>query len=148
MQNKRKRLISLLFHTGRAMKEHFHGEKQGGISLLHMETMGYVIEHKNPTMKNVADHLCITPASASSLADGLVEEGFLERTFEKNDRRVVKLRITKKGKDFLKKSIRHANKQMEVMFSALDDKEVDFFIHILEKFTKGIGGKKTNNKLK
>jgi len=148
MQDKRKKLISLLFNTGRAMKEHFHDEKKAKISLLHMETLGYVLEHEKPSMKHIADHLCITPASTSSLADGLVEEGFLERLLEKEDRRVVKLQITPKGKEFFKKGMEHANEKMETVFEGLDDDEIEFFIHILEKFIKIISNKKTDNKSK
>jgi len=142
METKRKKLISLLFNMGRAMKDHFGHEKEEAFSLLHIETLAYIADHDLPSMKHIAGHLCITPASTSSLVDGLVEMDLLERVFEKDDRRLVKLKITEKGKGFMKKGFDHASGKMEAIFEELDDKDIDDFIRILENFTKIINSKK------
>jgi DNA-binding MarR family transcriptional regulator len=136
MINKRKRLVSLLFNSGRMMKDHFHFEAQGGFTILHIETMRFIEEMKNPSMKDVANHLHITPASASSLIDGLVEEKLLTRFEEKKDRRIVRIKPTAKGARFLKLEFKKINGKMEELFKKLNDTEVETFIKILEKFIK------------
>lgn len=142
MINKRKKLISLLFNTGRAMKEHFRGQENIEHNLLHIETIGFIMEKGSPSMKDISAHLCITPASASNLIDGLAESGIIERGFEKNDRRVVRVRITPKGKALLDKGLRHGSEKMAEIFAELGDKEVDDFINILEKFIEIINRRK------
>lgn len=143
MLTKRKKLVSLLFNTGRAMNGHFHLKKEGGVSLLHMETLGYISEITKPSMKDIAGHLRITPASASNLVDGLVEEGFLERFFEEGDRRLIKLSLTQKGEDFLQKGMLCASQKMEEVFGELKEEEIDQFIMLLERVLE-ITNKKNN----
>lgn len=142
MINKRKKLISLLFNTGRSMKEHFHSQETMEHNLLHIETIRFILEKGSPSMKDVSTHLCITPASASNLIDGLVESGIIERGFEKDDRRIVRIRVTSKGKALLEKGLQHGSDRMAEIFAELGDKEVDDFINILEKFIEIINRKK------
>jgi len=136
MVNKRKKLVSLIFNSGRFMKDRFHGENESGFSILHIETMRFIEEMKTPSMKDVANHLHITPASASSLIDGIVEEKLLVRFEEKKDRRIVRIKLTTKGIRFLKLEFNKINGKMEAMFNKLNDSEVEYFIKILEKFIK------------
>ena len=143
MLGKRKQLISLLFNTGRAMKEHFSSQEGLTHNLLHIETIGFVLEKETPSMKDISAHLCITPASASSLIDGLVESGLLERGFGKDDRRIVRIRITQKGKELLEEGMRHGGEKMAVIFEEFKEKEVDDFIKVLERFINIINSKKT-----
>lgn len=144
-QEKRKLLISLLYNTGRTMRGYFHENKESACPLLHMETLRFIKETKNPSMKTISEHLCITPASTSNLIDGLVESGFLKRTFIKNDRRIIRLKITEKGLVFLKSGQEKANEKMNEIFSELTEEELDSFSKLLNKFIGIVNNKKIIN---
>ena len=128
--------MSLLFNSGRVMKDRFHCMNESSFSILHIETMRFIEEMKTPSMKDVAGYLHIAPASASSLVDGLVEEGLLTRFEEKEDRRIVRIKLSQKGIEFIAKESKKMSGKMEEIFNKLDDDEVETFINILEKFIK------------
>jgi DNA-binding MarR family transcriptional regulator len=68
-----------------------------GVSLAHFEVLKFVAENGDPTMRSLADHLRITPPSASALAEGLVSKGFLCRVSSPRDRRTVRIALTVKS---------------------------------------------------
>ncbi|HZK51463.1 MAG TPA: helix-turn-helix domain-containing protein [Actinomycetota bacterium] len=52
---------------------------------------------EDPTIGEVADYLLIKPHSAAELVDRAVAEGLVERRPDNDDRRVVRLRLTRLG---------------------------------------------------
>ena len=131
------RIISLVFTTSRLVHEKLKREKDGinPFSLLHLETLRYVEEKGNPLMKEVADYLCITPPSATSLVGPLVRSNALVRILDKDDRRAVQLSITPKGKKVLKEGFDDVNRRMQKILTKLDQKDQKNLIGILEKLS-------------
>jgi len=130
-------LISLIFTTGRVIKENDKdGEKPDPFSFLRLETLHYIEENKNPTMRDVAEHLCITSPSATSLVDGLVESGQLERLPDTHDRRLVRLLITKKGKENAKIGFKKIRDKIKGVLTKLSSKERDDLVKILKKISE------------
>lgn len=84
-------------------------------------------------MKEVADYLGITPPSATSLIDGLVESNLLKRNFDKNDRRVVRLTVTAHGKQTIKRGLNIMTSQMKKVLACLTEKEQKQLILIYKK---------------
>ena len=87
-------------------------------------------------MKDVAQHLCITPASATSLIDGLVAAGFLRRHSSQQDRRSVRVSVTAKGQDYLTRGIAEKTARLRSLLDKLTAREQDQLINILKKFTR------------
>jgi DNA-binding MarR family transcriptional regulator len=131
------KLISMLFTTGRLIKERT-GSQDGvdPFSYLRLETLRFISESGGVAMRDIAYHLRITPPSATSLINGLVKSGQLNRTQDKEDRRVVLLKITPKGEKILATEFKKITKRMEKIFSKLDEKEIKDFIRILEKLSE------------
>ncbi len=135
-------LISLIFKTRRIIQERIHGPGRfDPFSLLRLETLRYVKEKGAPSMKEVADYLSITPPSATSLVDCLVEAKQLSRVFDRRDRRIVRLVITPLGKKTLEKEFKNKIKKMKNLFSQLSSKEINELSQILEKISKSQPGK-------
>lgn len=131
------KIISLIFTTSRLIRERSKGkEHPDPFSFLQIETLRYVSENKNPPMKDVADYLYITPPSATSLIDGLVKTKMLERNFDKNDRRVVRLSVTSKGQKILSTGFNETAIRMQKILKKLDEKEQKNLIEILEKLSR------------
>lgn len=136
-QAKIEQLISLIFGTTRLIRERTQGsERIDPFSFLRLETLRYVAERDNPSMKKIADYLCVTPPSATSLIESLVKKGQLTRMFDKKDRRIVRLAITPKGTKTIEKGFSMLAKQMKQILDKLDDKEIDDLSSILEKLSR------------
>ena len=131
MENRIERIIGLIFATKKKMHENV-GKKAKNCSFLHMITLRY-IQEKSPLMKEVADFLGITPPSATSLVNNLSADGFISREADKNDRRIVRIVITKKGHAYLDKSKKIVSAPMRESLMNLSDKEQREFEKILKK---------------
>jgi len=130
-------LISAIFSTSRLLRE--RTENREGLdpfSFFQLETLRYVAEKNNPSMKDIADYLCITPSSATSLINRLVKAKQIERTKDKCDRRLVRLVITPKGEKTFGSGFKKIVKQMRKVLSNLSKKERVDLIAILQKLSQ------------
>lgn len=135
MENRIDRIISLFFATHRMLHEQKEQGNKKCCSYLHLATLVYV-KKNNPLMKELADFLGISPPSATSLVDTITKSELLERKADMNDRRVVRVRITKKGERYLEA---HKQKVAEILrqsIGKLTAKEQDQLSAILEKISK------------
>ena len=55
------------------------------------------------SMSEIAEKLSVSKPNVTTLIDKLIEEGLTERLSDKQDRRIVKIKLTKKGAALLKK---------------------------------------------
>jgi len=131
-------IISLIFKASRLIHEQLRKEKKYPdlFSGLRLEALRYIAEKKNPLMKEVADYFCITPPSATSLINPLVKSGALRRVYDKDDRRVVRLFITSKGRKELKRGLSEVDDNMRKILTQLNTDEQKNLIKILEKLSK------------
>ena len=131
-------IISLIFKASRLIHEQLRKEKKYPdlFSGLRLEALRYIAEKKNPLMKEVADYFCITPPSATSLINPLVKSGALRRVYDKDDRRVVRLFITSKGRKELKRGLSEVDNNMRKILTQLNTDEQKNLIKILEKLSK------------
>ncbi|MDB5254750.1 MAG: hypothetical protein JWL92_126 [Candidatus Nomurabacteria bacterium] len=65
--------------------------------LSHLEVMHYIVEHANPSMKDIAAYLQITPPSVTSIVETMVEQGLVKRDVSAGDRRTVRVTLTPKA---------------------------------------------------
>jgi DNA-binding MarR family transcriptional regulator len=129
-------LMSLLFSTMKIIKENFKSQGVGGISFGQIKTLNFIEAKNNPSMKEVADELGVTPPSATSLIDSFVLHGLVKRLYGKEDRRTVKLALTTKGKSYLNEHYKDMAKKMENLISNLNKEQTKNFKEILEILLK------------
>lgn len=98
-----------------------------------MEILHLIREKKQVLMKDVADFLDITPPSATSLINNLVENDILERKLDKVDRRVILLGMTEHGKRIFEKAKKERAEAFEKVISNLTEKERETLLKILQK---------------
>jgi DNA-binding MarR family transcriptional regulator len=130
-------LISLMFTTGRLIREK---SRETGtldpISVLQLESLHFIGTHDRPTMKQVADHLSITPPSATSIIDALVKAKQIERAADTTDRRVVRLTLTTAGKKALEAGFKLQTKRVGEVLAKLDSEEQAHLVQILKKLQR------------
>ena len=130
-------IISLFFTTSRLIYKQSKGKNRPDFfSFLQLEALGYVKDNKKPLMKEVAGFLSITSPSATSLINRLVKLGMLERCFDKNDRRAIRLSLTSKGQKALSKEFKKVSAQMRKTLMELSSKEQKNLVEIFQKFQK------------
>jgi len=105
------------------------------LPLAQMHGLHYIDERGRITMKELSEHLSITPPSATALVNNLVEQKFLQREADSKDRRTIHLQMTAKGSKALQKSLTEHCQRLEKVLSKLTEDEQTQFIKLLSKMT-------------
>lgn len=129
-------LINLFFMTTRSLHKHIQkAEVVKTFSILQFIAMRVVVDEASISMKDMAHILSITPASVTSLINGLVKIGALERIADDSDRRVIRLRATAYGRKTLNAAESMAKKELKSVFLQLTEKDRNTMIEALEKLS-------------
>jgi len=132
-------LVSLLMGVIRSLYSHLNKKHSLDLqksSPLQIQTLGFIKKTKNPSMREVAEFLAITPPSATSLIDGMAKDKLIIRHFSSSDRRLVHLHITSRGQKMLEKGFKEMTAHMKEIFTCLSEKEKRQLISIYGKIYK------------
>lgn len=83
-------------------------------------------------MSDLAGVLNVTTAALTGIADKLVREGYVVRSSDPKDRRVVMISCTVKGKKIVRELEDHRKGHIIRMFGAISEKEREDYLNILE----------------
>ncbi|HNQ50034.1 MAG TPA: MarR family transcriptional regulator [Candidatus Omnitrophota bacterium] len=84
-------------------------------------------------MTDVARYLSVTTAAATGIVDRLVRGGYVSRVYDPSDRRIIRVRLTEKGKDLVKNLIVHKVARIKEIFSRLSDKDRTDYLRVLTR---------------
>lgn len=107
--------------------------KQHGWSLSHFEVIKFIAEQENPTMKDIAVQLHITPPSASTLIDTLIAKELVTRSHASDDRRTIHISLTPKTYKLLSAIYKKKTSIFNAMLSRLSEEDKIQFARILQK---------------
>lgn len=107
--------------------------KKSGYTLVHFDVLMYIAEKGFVTMTNIAYFLHITPPSASSLIDKLVEKKLVNRTHMDNDRRTIHITLGGEAHKLFKSLHEKKMAIFKKMFTKLNKKEKEDLVRILNK---------------
>ncbi|MDB5259462.1 MAG: hypothetical protein JWO73_670 [Candidatus Taylorbacteria bacterium] len=127
-------LDKALLEFRRTMNESLIEEaERSGCSLSHLEVMKYVAEKEDPSMKDIAAHLRITPPSTSVLIDILVAKKLVIRKQAASDRRTVRIHLAPKAFKLFASLHKQKASVFEKMLSKLSPEDKDLLAGILTK---------------
>ena len=132
--NTNKGLDEVLISFRRAMTMSLEEEaKETGVSLSHLEVIGYIARKGKVTMKEIASWLHITPPSASTLVEILVEKKFVTRTQSEKDRRTIYITLGEEAHKLFHKIHKQKISVFKKMLSKLNQKDKEELARILTK---------------
>ncbi|OGD83182.1 hypothetical protein A3J17_02725 [Candidatus Curtissbacteria bacterium RIFCSPLOWO2_02_FULL_40_11] len=103
-----------------------------------------IIEHfKKTSIKHIAESMEMSSSAATQLVDGLVQNGYVTRQEDPNDRRSVQIEISPKGKKYIVTTKERRIVEMAEIFDALTDKELEEFVQLFKKITSKFSNKKS-----
>ena len=131
-------IIKTIFMT----RSLIHQDRRSGkVSFLRIIVLRYVLENKEPTMKDIANYLDITMPSASSIINDLAKLDFIKRKNDPKDRRLIRLILTKKGEAIVKQELGRMVKVMRENLSSLSLVEQKKLFEIMQKVYKHLAAK-------
>lgn len=129
-------LFALMFELGRIIKSEMTRADAAAPSFLHVETLRFIQEKGNPTMRDIAAYLKVTPPTATALIDSLVEDRIVERVTDSEDRRKVRLELSSKGEKLIASFKNHRTAAFARVFATLTASDRREFARILSIITR------------
>jgi DNA-binding MarR family transcriptional regulator len=84
------------------------------------------------TMSDLSQNLGVTLPTTTSMINRLIQFGFIERKRDNKDRRVVKVKLTIRGRVILKKLMEERRIALEALLQALNNEELTTFLESIE----------------
>lgn len=90
----------------------------------------------------LAETIGYTKGAMTSIASKLVDLGLAQRLYDENDRRTIRMEITKEGENALIKAQSIGREVFIKLFEVLDAEEIEQYLVIQEKLVQGIQAEK------
>ena len=90
------------------------------------------------TMGELSDALSVPLSTATRIADWLVENGYIQRFNDLEDRRVVRVALTDSGRGLFEAIDRYIRQRLHKILSCLTDEEMETFLSLVGKVVTGL----------
>jgi DNA-binding MarR family transcriptional regulator len=107
-------------------------------------------EYGNPSISNLGKKINVSKSQMTSRVDQLVSEGLIERVNDNQDRRIIRIQLTKNGKEFLRNSQKNIETNMNELIAPLsveDLEDLETSIQTIKKIVLKIQQSKKNKKI-
>ena len=115
----------------------FHKMK---ITLPQFAIMDILERDKEANMTDLAKAMNVTTSAMTGVVDRLVRDGYVIRSHDLKDRRIIHIRLTAKGKKTIHSAIEDRKKVTMKMFAAITQEERDSYLSILEHIKEHLNG--------
>jgi DNA-binding MarR family transcriptional regulator len=104
---------------------------KGKITLPQMLILDLLNKNGECKMKDLARFMSVTTAAMTGIVDRLVRSGYVERVYEPNDRRIIKIRIKDKGLE-LAKRVNHQRRKLIIdVFGQISEADRQDYLKVL-----------------
>jgi DNA-binding MarR family transcriptional regulator len=107
--------------------------KTGEITFAQVAILHLLKDKISCTMTEIARFLSVTTSAATGIVDRMVKSGFLARLPDINDRRVINIRLTPKGKRAIYTIFRQRQKMMIDIFKHFTSKEREIYLNTIKR---------------
>ncbi len=104
----------------------------------------HTLAHNPLTMGELAEEMNITLSSATALVDRLVKNRWVERREDPEDRRIVRLVITERGRELYRTVKRERYKAFKFLLDAMPPEDVAALRRIFTNLHTTLQNRKTN----
>lgn len=99
-------------------------------------TLRYMYRAGSCTSSELAEVFEVKKSAITAIINRMWEKGLIQRTRDENDRRVVYLTLTDKGKELYLKTEERITKLVESFITSFDQEEIEQFIKTYEKLNQ------------
>ncbi len=104
----------------------------------------YINKAGSCTSTELAEHFDVKKSATTAIINRMWEKGFIKRTRDEKDRRVVYLTLTDKGNEFYEQAEKRIYKLVESFIKQFSQEEISQFMHTYEKLNQIMTKSKDN----
>ncbi|MDD5593489.1 MAG: MarR family transcriptional regulator [Candidatus Margulisbacteria bacterium] len=108
------------------------------ITIQQFIVMNLIERRAEPKMTDLADELKVTLGNMTAMADRLIKLKYIIRKADAADRRVVRVQLTHKGGELIKKAKERKRKDLELILAKISHEDRDHLFKIMEKLVVAI----------
>lgn len=127
------RLEGVLMELGRRLHVEFDAHMVSGITGSQFFVLQKISAKGRLTVSEVADRLSVSLSAITALVDRLVQAGLVVRSRDEQDRRLVWLVATDKGKEILARCMDGRRQVAAKYFGQLSDEDLEKLLEIYER---------------
>ncbi len=109
-----------------------------GVTRVQWIGMYYLLKYGAQSQKELAERMDIKESTIARLLDRMEQDGLIQRTKDKQDRRVKYIELTKNGTEKIEELLPEGQKMSEFFSIGITEEESEVFKRVLEKFMKNI----------
>ncbi|MDP3730041.1 MAG: MarR family transcriptional regulator [Candidatus Omnitrophota bacterium] len=104
---------------------------KGEITLPQFFILSHLDKHGESKMNELAKFMDVTTAAATGIVDRLVRCGYAARVYDPKDRRVINIRLTRKGSNLVKRIGRQRREVTSEVFGRISKEERENYLAIM-----------------
>lgn len=104
--------------------------------------LSYIHKAAECTSTELADAFDVNKSAITAIINRMADRGLIQRTRDKNDRRVVYLTLTDNGQELYKSCQEKVHQLVESIITKFDETEITTFINTYEKLAQILDNKK------
>lgn len=140
-ENSDRPLMHLFMHIGKLLNDRFRTAlSQGGLHFGQARMLVSLMSHGNIPQRAIGQGLHIKPATVTNMVKRMEASGLIERERDKNDDRIINVRLTSKGKEAADFAANVMKQVENDICSELTQKEIDILRNPLERIRNTLGG--------
>lgn len=124
-------LVSAIGQLGRIISQSMtHDGEDKATTMLQLHLLHQLCEVESLTMSDIAQRCHLSLSSATQIIDRLVKDGSIERGVDEHDRRIVRIAITKAGRQLFEEMRQHRHQKLKEIFSHVPAADIKALIRI------------------
>ena len=134
-----KEIAKLLDELGRILQQQRPAQEFSNLTVLNVQILTFLVFVESPPkMREIAEAVGLSLPSASSIIDRLEETGLVKRSHDKDDRRVVLVNLTKKGRGIIQTHINQTATGIKKGLSGFNDKDKQIVLNFFKAYTSAM----------
>lgn len=109
------------------------------VTLAQYRTLVVLASYGPQSLAGLAESVGVTPATATRMCDRLVKKKLIVRRTEREDRRQLRVGLTKKGQELVQSVSERRRREIKRIMSAIPLKEQASLVQALSRFTAATG---------
>ncbi len=105
----------------------------GHITLPQFFILNMLDRQEELRMTDIARSLGVTTAAATGIVDRLVKSSYVQRVYDSDDRRIIKIRLSPKGRELVQRVNKSKRQNIIEVFGKIPSEDRDSFLKILMK---------------
>lgn len=104
---------------------------KGKVTLPQVLILEFLSRQGASKMTDLARHMRVSTAASTGIVSRLVRQGYVQRVYDHNDRRIIRIQLNSKGIELLKKIIHQRTQSVTKIFGQISENDRGEYLRIL-----------------